>query len=150
MFNCICCGTKTYWSSDWDASDYGYDCDGIIGVYICPNCNNHIEVRDLIINEVEERSIKYYLPDDEDDIKYEFVNIDVEHCLYCKNSLEKIKSKVPNDESDSGEEVITTKTCSCCGTSYEIEDIFPLDDLYSYPDDFLDQYDLRTVLVKEI
>lgn len=147
MFNCICCGSKTYWSSDWDASDYGYDCEGIIGVYICSSCNTHIEVRDFIINGEEERSVKYYLPNYEDDIKYDFVNIDIGHCLYCKDTLEKVDKEVLI-ESDYDEEVIKVKKCTSCGSSYEIEDIFPLDDLYTYSDDFLDQYDLRTVFIK--
>ena len=66
---------------------------------------------------------------------------------YEKDTLEKVDKEVLI-ESDYDEEVIKVKKCTSCGSSYEIEDIFPLDDLYTYSDDFLDQYDLRTVFIK--
>lgn len=149
---CICCGNnhQAHWSSDWDASDYGYDCEGIIGLYICSNCGTHIEVRDFYINEKEEeRSIKYYIPDyEEESDEYEEVSDDMGYCLYCSSTLEVLETKPYKAHEEDGEGVFTKKKCPHCETIYEIEDIYPLEDIYRYPEDYLTPYDLRTIIVK--
>lgn len=154
MFKCLCCGSNTYWSSDWDPSDYGYDYEGIIGVYICSKCNTHVEVRDFLINEnTEERSVKYYLPDyEEDELKneeelevYDMVSEDIRYCLYCNTKLETLKEDILDMYEDG---VLTIKKCPHCEAIYEVEDVYPLSDIYRYPDDYLTVYDLRTVRIK--
>ena len=145
---CVCCKGSAHWSSDWDASDYGFDCEGIIGLYICSNCGTHIEVRDLYINKIEERSIKYYVPQYEEDDEYEESSNDVDYCLYCNSTLVETESKPYKEHEDDGEGVFTKKECPHCDTIYEIQDIYPLEDIYIYPEDYLTVYDLRTVFVK--
>lgn len=150
---CICCGNhhQAHWSSDWDASDYGYECDGVIGLYICSNCGTHIEVRDLYINETEERSLKYYIPDylDDDEIEeYEETTGEMDYCIYCSSTLETLETKPYKAHEDDGEGVLTIKKCNYCESIYEIEDIYPLEDIYRYPDDYLTPYDLRTIIIK--
>tara|TARA_R100000655_G_scaffold30189_2_gene60922 strand:- start:1275 stop:1460 length:186 start_codon:yes stop_codon:yes gene_type:complete len=44
---CWHCGTKLIWGNDFDFEDYGYDGEGIVSVFSCPNekCNAEVEVR---------------------------------------------------------------------------------------------------------
>ena len=42
MFKCIC-GTEMIWGSDFDFADYGYDEDGVVSYYSCPNCECSME-----------------------------------------------------------------------------------------------------------
>lgn len=110
-----------------------------------------MEVRDLFIDEeTEERSIKYYHLEYDEDVceKLDDINIEVEHCLYCRSALETIESKPYKAHEDDGEGVLTIKRCSNCESVYEVEDIYPLEEIFIYPEDYLTPYELRTVLVK--
>lgn len=37
MFYCPLCGHKLLWQSDFTFEDYGYEGEGIVGLYTCPN-----------------------------------------------------------------------------------------------------------------
>ena len=149
---CLCCSSKAHWSSDWDAqSDFGYEHNGVIGLYICSNtetCGAHMEIRDLFITEnEEERSIKYYFDYNED---YTKNNIDtsINYCLYCRNPLE-IKEPKPTDKNGEYSEGITTE-CSCpkCNATYDIEDIYPIEEVFPKSEENIDLYDSRTIILK--
>ena len=44
LFYCPVCGHKSaVWQSDWDAADYGYECDGIVTMYTCALCGADIQ-----------------------------------------------------------------------------------------------------------
>ena len=149
---CPLCSSQLFWSSDFDAEDFGYEYEGVVGCYTCSNeeCGTHVEVRDLYIDkETEERSFKYYILDyaDNDVCNYD-LDADVEHCIYCGEYMETIETKPHKEDINSGEGVLTIKKCNCCSTVYEIEDVYPLEDIYNYPEDYLTPYDLRTVIIK--
>ena len=134
---CICCGSRCIWSSDWDASDFGYKSEGVIGLYICSNidCNAHIEVRDLHTSALsEERSLKYYFS--EDSFKS---NISINNCLYCSSDLNKA---IENDN-------YIIFTCKDnhnfnCNLKYTQIDSVPI---YSNSYDDCNLYESRTILV---
>lgn len=44
MAQCFFCDTEVIWQNDFDAADYGYEDDGIVGVYVCPECGAEYEV----------------------------------------------------------------------------------------------------------
>lgn len=53
MYECFHCGMKAViWDGDFDASDYGYDDDGIIHEYHCSNCGARITY--VVMNSEEE------------------------------------------------------------------------------------------------
>lgn len=70
MLKCMFCGSNLNWQCDYDAPDMGYDCEGIVGCYMCTNekdCGMFFEIIDLFPDEnskcfetYEERFIKYY------------------------------------------------------------------------------------------
>lgn len=151
---CPLCSSFSYWSADFSAEDFGYECEGIVGCYTCSNkeCGTHIEVRDLYLDkDIEERSFKYYTLDYENEDNCSGnpdINIEVDHCIYCGKSMDIIESKPYKAHSLDGEGALIRKICSHCDTMYEIEDIYPIEDIYKYPDDYLTVYDLRTIIVK--
>lgn len=69
MLKCIFCGTNLNWNCDYDAQDVGYDCEGIVGCYLCMNneCNTMYDMINLFPDENSEdyyvygdRFIKFY------------------------------------------------------------------------------------------
>lgn len=62
---CMLCGSPVIWQSDFDAEDYGYSEEGVVGIYHCSNelnCNTYFELIDLFNN--DDRHIKYFIVDD--------------------------------------------------------------------------------------
>lgn len=149
---CTCCKGKCHWSSDWDASDLGYEHEGVIGLYTCSNCSIDFEIRDLMIDEKEVRSIKYYLPNIEDDnnnIDFNDIDINVNYCVYCKSIL-KEKTHYEKDN-----EYITIKRCDNCRADYIVTDecLIDIDDLNDIDyDNYLDEsynlYHNRTIVIE--
>ena len=44
MIKCDDCRSTTYWCSDFDAEDYGYEFEGVVGVYSCPSCDTMYQI----------------------------------------------------------------------------------------------------------
>ncbi|CEN81842.1 hypothetical protein NE452_02000 [Paeniclostridium sordellii] len=72
---CILCGSKLVWQSDFDAEDYNYTKDGVVGIYQCsnsPKCGAIFEIVDLFEEDedynntdvYDYRFIKYTLDND--------------------------------------------------------------------------------------
>ena len=38
MFNCEVCNSKLVWCNDFSSDDFGYEFEGIVGVYQCCDC----------------------------------------------------------------------------------------------------------------
>ena len=146
---CVCCDSKCHWNSDWDANDYGYEHEGVIGLYSCSNCSLDFEIRDFLIDEKEVRSIKYSLPnieDEDNDIDFNNINIDVNYCLYCKSPL-KVKTHYNNEN-----EYVTIKRCRNCKADYKVidESLINIDDINydNYIDMCHDIYCDRTIFIE--
>lgn len=145
---CIICGSKSNWSSDFDAeSDLGYKSCGVISHYICSShhCNAHLEIRDLLLDDSKnERSIKYYFQDESLDGFYNLPqNKDIHHCLYCGEALHILESQYISKNN-----IATVhKKCISCDITFIIQDIYPIETLCN-DEDYSDLYYSRTVLLK--
>lgn len=145
---CTSCSNSCRWSSDFDAGDLGYEHEGVVGLYTCPNCCTDYEIRDFLIDDAEVRSLKYYLPniEENDDIDFENINIDVNYCLYCKSAL---KQKTQYREDD---KYITVKRCEECRADYKIVDEYLIDiedvNYDNYVDESYNLYYGRTVVIE--
>lgn len=146
---CTCCKGKCHWSSDWDANDLGYEHEGVIGLYTCSNCSVDFEIRDFIIDdESEVRSIKYYLPniEDNDNIDFDDIDINVNYCIYCKSVL---KEKSYHKKQDKH---ITIKRCDNCKADYVVTDECLIDieniDYDNYLDESYNLYYNRTIVIE--
>lgn len=145
---CIICGSKSNWSSDFDVeSDLGFQCSGVISHYVCSshNCNAHLDIKDLLLNNLqEERSIKYYFQDESRDGFYNLPqNKDIYYCLYCGEVLQALdlQSSPQNIASE------LHKKCMTCDTTFIIQDLYPIS-LLSNDDDYSDLYYSRTIFLK--
>lgn len=147
---CICCGRKAHWSSDFDTSDYGYEVEGVVGVYSCSNdeCGAVYEIIDFFIEGKEDqRVIKYSrLEDNEVKIEEEMIS----SCLYCSSKLDENGVAPTTDVYGTEFEcdgVTTTLTCSKCNVTYDVVDLYPVEELYL--DSMIDVRDSRTVFIIE-
>ena len=145
---CTCCNGKCHWHNDLDANDLGYEHEGVIGLYTCSNCSIDFEIRDLMVDEDEVRSIKYYLPniDENDDIDFNDIDLNVNYCVYCKSILKEKAQYHRNDK------YVTIKRCDNCRADYIITDDYLLDiDNINY-DNYLDEsynlYHGRTIVIE--
>ena len=53
MNKCFCCGYEVIWDNDFNYDDLGYNGNGIVRLYHCPNCGSDIEYR-IPLNEEED------------------------------------------------------------------------------------------------
>lgn len=44
MIKCSKCNIPTGWCNDFDAEDYGYEFEGVVGVYCCGECDTMYNV----------------------------------------------------------------------------------------------------------
>lgn len=139
--------TQLYWNSDFSTEDFGYEVDGIVGVYSCSdeNCGAVYEIADFFLeNDNDIRVIKYF-KDTETQIKEERIS----NCIYCANALE-VKHILPTDESYGpyfeNEGITTTLECTHCKQVYDVVDLYPIDELYL--DNSLEIRDYRTIFLK--
>lgn len=56
MNKCYICGHEVIWDSDFDTEDYGYERQGIVHEYHCPECGADITVVEYIEGEADEMS----------------------------------------------------------------------------------------------
>lgn len=152
---CINCISKDkpsqlHWNSDFSTEDYGFNVDGVVGVYSCPNeeCGAIYEIVDFFLDRGEDiRLIKYSREHTDESIKTKEEMIST--CLYCSNPLTKeniapTSSKYgPELESDG---ITTSLHCPNCFTEYDVVDLYPVEDLF-YEDD-LDIRSSRTIFIK--
>lgn len=151
---CIRCGKKAHWSSDYDASDYGYEMEGVVGVYTCSdeNCGAVHEIIDFFIEGKEDqRVVKYSVFEDEEteinEVKEEEM---ISSCLYCSSKLDEVSILPTTDVYGTEFEcdgVTTTLKCSKCNVTYDVVDLYPVEDLYL--DNMIDIRDSRTVFIIE-
>lgn len=139
--------TQLYWNSDFSTEDFGYEVDGIVGVYSCSdeNCGAVYEIADFFLeNDNDIRVIKYF-KDTETQIKEDMIS----NCIYCANALE-VKHILPTDESYGpyfeNEGITTTLECTHCKQVYDVVDLYPIDELYL--DNSLEIRDYRTIFLK--
>lgn len=61
--NCLICKSKLIWGADFDAEDYGYDCEGVVGTYHCSNedCGLFYEMINLFHPSDDKDSEDYYM-----------------------------------------------------------------------------------------
>lgn len=154
---CIACMSKEHvcndkysrsallWENTFSSDDYGFETDGIIGVYSCmhEDCNANYDIIDFYIgidkNEII-RVIRYcYLFDEEHSSNTEKKMIS--HCLYCADKLVEIsqtsssKIKTPLYDCDGTE---TLLQCPNCSIKYNIIDFLSSEDeLYISRDIFI-------------
>lgn len=41
---CIYCNHELIWQSDFDTEDFGIDREGIVAIYICPECESEHQI----------------------------------------------------------------------------------------------------------
>lgn len=143
------------WNSDFNCEDYGYDHEGIVGVYSCSHCDRTFNIIDIFLENSQPRIIKYnHYCDDEikngPGIQAEPM---INSCLYCATKLEPVSSE-PSEEcdpliQDSPEEPVvkTTLYCPTCNLHYNVVDYTSETELYPCYDE--DIYTLRNIYIEE-
>ena len=126
---CMFCGNKANWNSDFSCEDYGFDVDGIVGVYSCCNCNTTHYIIDVFLGDSQPRIIKYELITDENNTPSTIDSINVSHCILCSSTLNLLSVKQTHTKdilvSNSEEEQCISKFLKCtnCKTMYTLTDI---------------------------
>ncbi len=146
---------RLQWGGDFSTEDFGFETDGIIGVYHCPHCSITYEVIDFFLEDEKDlRVIKYYDDFENESIEISTTEADmISTCIYCATGLYEV-SKKPIEEDIynyacevSEEEGIKTEMkCPSCETIYEVIDAYPAEELYM--DNQLSKYETRTVFLK--
>lgn len=139
------------WCSDYDASELGFDLDGIVGVYTCPDedCQQIYEVMDFFIDENHEQRVIKYSRSIEENVDSEQDEPMIDTCLYCASSLAFKECNPTTDVYGTEFEcdgITTTLECTHCGTIYDVVDLHPTDDIYQ--DIELDIRDSRTIFIR--
>lgn len=149
---CVCCGRKAHWSSDFETSDYGYEVEGVVGIYTCSNedCKTVHEIIDFFIEGKEDQRVIKYSKFEEDEFEIKKEEGMISSCLYCSSILEEKGISPTTDVYGTEFEcngITTTLTCPKCNVTYEVVDLYPVEELYL--DNTLDIRDSRTIFIIE-
>lgn len=138
---CVLCGQKANWNSDFNSEDYGFDVDGIVGVYTCCSCQTTNYIIDIFLEESQPRIIKYEIQQDDENNDCINIEQEISNCLLCSSNLNLLSCKPieTNDIliNDSPIEpcIETIYECNECKQKYTVIDITTECDLY-HDDDF--------------
>ncbi|MBQ3423532.1 MAG: hypothetical protein IJH34_18155, partial [Romboutsia sp.] len=114
--------------ADFNCEDYGFDVDGIVGVYTCCNCSTTHYIIDAFLGDSQPRIIKYEILEENNDAHLD-LSKDISNCLLCSSKLNIISTKQikGNDILILNSNVETCNTikykCNSCKTIYICVDI---------------------------
>ena len=154
---CVLCGSKANWNSDFDCEDYGFDVEGVVGVYTCCNCQISQYIIDVFSEDEEMRIIKYEKADIDELSEEDCINLlesddTINNCFNCSHVLEEVSSKaidvsdVLTHDSPIEPCVSTELYCSKCNIYYNVVDITSNNELYPDEADYI--FFNRSIYVK--
>lgn len=126
---CIHCGAKVHWNNDYSCCDYGFDVEGVVGVYYCNNCDIDQYIIDAEIDSDDYRIVKCEHSTLKDETYDENIGRDlIANCLYCSKALSIIetnkihKADVLIENSPVESCIETVMYCRNCKHEYTVVD----------------------------